>query len=85
LHFSKIEISIALCVEMTEIFIKNEKTTKKTTTKIAVKSVKMQILKKDFHYISSSSTVCLNSKFQAALMFDGCENREPTHHLEICV
>jgi len=38
---------------------------------MALKSVNIQILKNGLHYISSWSNVCLNSKFQAALMFHG--------------
>ena len=53
--------------------------------KEAVKRVEMQILKNGHHYFSSWSNVCLNSKFQAALMFDSWGNCEQTRHFLICV
>ena len=43
-----------LCVEMAEMFIKTkQKNDKKKNRKIAVKSVKIHILKNGLHYISS--------------------------------
>ena len=54
-----------LCCEMAEIREKNNRT-------IAVKRFKKRrILKNGIRYFSSWSNVCLDSKFQAALMFNG--------------
>ena len=47
------------------------------------KSRKMALKSVNIHYISSWSNVCLNSKFQAALMFHGWGNCEKTHNFRI--
>ena len=56
---------------------------RRKSRKMALKSVNIQILKNGLHYISSWSNVCLNSKFQAALMFHGWGNCEKTHNFGI--
>ena len=56
---------------------------RRKSRKMALKSVNIQILKNGLHYISSWSNVCLNSKFQAALMFHGWGNCEKTHNFRI--
>ena len=65
-------------------FLKKPKKRRKSR-KMAVKSVNIQILKNGFHYIWTWSNLCLNSKFQAALMFDGWGNREQTHNFGNCI
>ena len=66
-------------------FCRFQTKTNKNNQKIAVKRGKMRILKDDLHYFSSWSNIYLNSKFQAAMMFDGWGYREETHHFWICV
>ena len=75
---------IMLCVEMAKIFLKKWKVWIKNVLNVR-KICKNAISKIGLNYISNGSNMCLDPKFQVAMMFDGWRNREQTHHFLICV